>query len=151
MGTASFQDCTSLTRVIIKNGCQFIGQNCFNGCNKIEGIYNYCTSVPDAISNSFSNYKATLYVTKESIEKYKQTSPWIGFAAIDTVPYVKYMVDDVFTGEEQLFMVTDTIVPIATPEREGYTFYGWDNIPVTMPTDDVIAKGKFVINSSFAC
>ena len=147
MGTASFQGCSSLSRVIIKNGCQFIGQNCFKDCNKLENIYNYSLSVPTANSNSFSNYNATLYVTKECIEKYKEASPWNGFAAIDTVPYVKYMIDGVLTGEEQLFVINDTIVPIATPSREGYTFYGWEDIPNTMPTEDVIAKGTFVINS----
>ena len=147
MGDNSFTDCSNLSRVIIKNGCQLIGNTCFGNCNKITEIYCYSTDVPSANSNSFGNYNATLYVTKESIEKYKGTSPWSGFAAIDTVPYVKYMVDGVFTGDEQLYVIGDTIVPIAKPEREGYTFYGWDDIPTTMPTDDVIAKGQFVINS----
>ena len=146
MALNAFTGCTSLTQVIIKNGCQFIGQKCFDGCNKIKSIYTYSTDVPSANANSFSNYNATLYVVKESVETYKVTSPWSGFAAIDTVPYVKYMVDDVFTGEEQLFVINDTIVPLAKPEKVGYTFYGWDDVPVTMPTNDVIAKGKFVIN-----
>ena len=146
MGSGVFQGCTGITDVIIENGCLVIGEKCFNGCAKIKNIYNYCTELPSVNSNSFSNYNATLYVVMESVETYKATSPWSGFAEIDTVPYVKYMVDDVFTGEEQLFVINDTIVPLAKPEKVGYTFYGWDDVPVTMPANDVIAKGKFVIN-----
>ena len=129
MGTASFYGCSNLARVIIRNSCQYIVNTCFSNCAKLEKIYNYSTSVPAANSNSFSSYNATLYVTRESVEKYKESAPWSGFAAIDTVPYVKYMVDGAFTGDEQLFVINDTIVPIATPVREGYTFHGWYEVP----------------------
>ncbi|MDE6668292.1 MAG: InlB B-repeat-containing protein, partial [Muribaculaceae bacterium] len=35
----------------------------------------------------------------------------------------------------------------ATPEKEGYTFAGWQNVPETMPNHDVVINGSFTINS----
>ena len=35
----------------------------------------------------------------------------------------------------------------AAPEKEGYTFSGWSELPPTMPAHDVAVSGKFTINS----
>lgn len=39
-----------------------------------------------------------------------------------------------------------TITPEAAPEKEGYTFSGWSEIPETMPACDVNITGTFTIN-----
>ena len=39
-----------------------------------------------------------------------------------------------------------SITPEADPEREGYTFSGWSEIPETMPDKDVIVTGTFITN-----
>ena len=39
-----------------------------------------------------------------------------------------------------------TIVP-EVPEKEGYTFSGWEGLPETMPAEDVTVTGTFSINS----
>ena len=39
-----------------------------------------------------------------------------------------------------------TIVPLAEPSKEGYTFSGWSEIPQTMPNHDVIVTGTFSVN-----
>ena len=39
------------------------------------------------------------------------------------------------------------IVSLESPVKEGYTFSGWDNVPVTMPANDVEINGTFTINS----
>jgi hypothetical protein len=38
------------------------------------------------------------------------------------------------------------ITPEAAPEKEGYTFSGWSEIPTTMPAKDVTVSGTFSIN-----
>lgn len=38
------------------------------------------------------------------------------------------------------------ITPESAPTKEGYTFSGWSEIPVTMPGHDVIVEGSFSIN-----
>ncbi|MDE6547706.1 MAG: InlB B-repeat-containing protein [Muribaculaceae bacterium] len=40
-----------------------------------------------------------------------------------------------------------TIVPEATPGKEGYTFSGWNDVPTTMPAHDVTVSGTFSSNS----
>ena len=40
-----------------------------------------------------------------------------------------------------------SITPLAAPSKEGYTFSGWSEIPVTMPASDVEITGSFSINS----
>ena len=38
------------------------------------------------------------------------------------------------------------ITPEAAPEKEGYTFSGWSEIPATMPANDVEVTGTFTVN-----
>ena len=39
-----------------------------------------------------------------------------------------------------------SITPETAPEKEGYTFSGWSEIPSTMPANDVEVTGSFTIN-----
>ena len=41
----------------------------------------------------------------------------------------------------------DSITPLQTPTKEGYTFSGWDGLPESMPAKDVVVRGSFTINS----
>jgi len=41
----------------------------------------------------------------------------------------------------------DAIPELAMPEKTGYTFSGWDNLPNTMPAKNITVTGKFSINS----
>ena len=40
-----------------------------------------------------------------------------------------------------------TITAEAAPMKEGYTFSGWNEVPATMPANDVTVTGSFAINS----
>jgi len=35
----------------------------------------------------------------------------------------------------------------AAPEKEGYIFTGWIDVPATMPAEDIVIEGKFEINT----
>ena len=39
-----------------------------------------------------------------------------------------------------------TLTPEEEPTKEGYTFSGWSEIPETMPAEDVVITGSFIIN-----
>ena len=57
-----------------------------------------------------------------------------------------YMVD----GEEYLSQDVaygTELTPAEAPEKEGYTFSGWSEMPATMPAHDVTVTGSFAINS----
>ncbi len=40
----------------------------------------------------------------------------------------------------------EEIIPLVEPTKTGYTFSGWSEIPLTMPADDIVISGDFVIN-----
>ena len=59
---------------------------------------------------------------------------------------IVYMVD----GEEYLSQDVafgTELTPAEAPVKEGYTFSGWTEMPVTMPAHDVTVTGSFAINS----
>ncbi|MDE6300253.1 MAG: InlB B-repeat-containing protein [Muribaculaceae bacterium] len=54
-------------------------------------------------------------------------------------------------GEEEIATVevdfgAAVSAPVA-PEREGYTFAGWADLPETMPAQDIVINGSYTINS----
>ncbi len=58
---------------------------------------------------------------------------------------LKYVVD----GNEYLsYMIEEgvSITPESTPNKEGYTFSGWSEIPTTMPAHNVTVTGSFTVN-----
>ena len=59
---------------------------------------------------------------------------------------IKYNVDG------KLYRITsinygDTISILDEPKKEGYTFSGWDTIPVIMPASDIVINGTFAVNN----
>lgn len=57
-----------------------------------------------------------------------------------------YMVDgEVYKTSEVDY--GSTITPEAAPTKTGYSFSGWDDMPLTMPAKDVTVSGTFTINS----
>lgn len=67
------------------------------------------------------------------------------YAQFEPITYtIFYSID----GEEYDRVETPygaTITPLV-PEKEGYTFSGWDNLPETMPARNVRTNGTFTIN-----
>lgn len=57
-----------------------------------------------------------------------------------------YMVDDEVYKTYELKYGTD-IIPEEAPQKTGYTFSGWSDIPSTMPAKDITISGTFIINS----
>ena len=61
-----------------------------------------------------------------------------------------YMLTFVVDGEiynEYEMKFGSEIVPEVEPEKEGYTFSGWEGLPETMPAHDITVSGSFSINS----
>ncbi|MCR4921379.1 MAG: InlB B-repeat-containing protein, partial [Bacteroidaceae bacterium] len=57
-----------------------------------------------------------------------------------------YMVDGE-KYESQSVAYGTTLTPLAAPEKEGYSFSGWSDIPSTMPNHDLTIVGYFSISS----
>ena len=68
-------------------------------------------------------------------------------ATFGTKMYViKYYLDNELYREEKRAF-GEQIVPLAVPEKEGYTFSGWSELPETMPAQDIEVYGSFSVNS----
>ena len=68
------------------------------------------------------------------------------YAMFDINQYdIKYYVDDALYSSITLDYGTE-LSPIDGPEKEGYTFSGWSEIPATMPVGGVRVDGTFTIN-----
>lgn len=100
-------------------------------------------------------------VIKSEAEPSKEGYTFSGWSEIPaTMPAKDVTVTGSFTkGEYQLTYVVDgqayktirmdygnAITPEAAPEKEGYIFSGWSEIPATMPAKDVTVTGSFAIN-----
>ena len=62
---------------------------------------------------------------------------------------LKYKLTYMIDGEEYKSAEFDygtAIIPETVPIKEGYTFSGWSEIPSTMPANNVIITGTFVVN-----
>ena len=59
-----------------------------------------------------------------------------------------YVVDKE-TVKEETYKYEENVTAIATPEKTGYTFSGWDKtVPTTMPAEDVTVSGSFTANTN---
>ena len=148
-----FYNCSALESVSLSANLTTIGSTCFYGCKSLTSVVCMAEDVPKVKSSTFENTiieNITLYVPKNSVNKYKSQEPWSKFGKIvslsGTSQYtLTYKVDDqvykTYTIEEG-----ETITPEPAPTKEGYTFSGWSDIPQTMPDHDVTVTGSFTIN-----
>ena len=149
IGDCAFVGCTGITDVTIPNSVTNIGNYAFDGCSALKDVYCYAENVPTTSSNAFSNSNissATLHVPTSSVETYNTTAPWNGFGNIQSLTNtLTYIVDgEVYKTYE--VECGATIIPEPAPIKEGYTFSGWNEIPATMPYEDVVVTGMFIVN-----
>ena len=58
---------------------------------------------------------------------------------------ITYLLDGEVYYYDELTQGTKIVLP-KEPVKEGYTFSGWGKVPETMPAEDVIVEGTFVVN-----
>lgn len=153
IGTSAFSGCKNCASITIGENVTSIGSWAFNGCSAMTSLTSLPRKVPSTTSNSFDSAikdQAILYVPSAALEAYSSKAPWSDFYDIVALNIPKhqlaYYVDDAlyksFTLEEGEY-----ITPEPAPEKEGYTFSGWSEIPERMPKHDVAVTGSFTLTS----
>ncbi len=155
IGNFAFGGCSGFSSVTIPNSVTSIGVDAFEGCD-IPIIVSRIENPSAIFNNTFTQNtfkNATLYVPEGTIEKYKATDGWNNFTFIETINELEsrffklsYTVDGEEYKVHEIKYGMD-ITPEIAPEREGYTFSGWSDIPESMPPHDVAVTGSFTINT----
>lgn len=107
------------------------------------------------------NYGEAIAIREDDIKEGYTFNGWVPSSLPATMPDEDIIVNGTFSiNSYELTYVVDgkpyssetyefgaAVTPIAEPEKEGYTFSGWQNVPATMPAHDVAVSGEFTVNS----
>ncbi len=67
--------------------------------------------------------------------------------ALANIEYtITYMLDGA-VYQTQKFKVGASVSALDEPQKEGYSFSGWEGLPTEMPGNDIVVTGSFTINS----
>ncbi len=153
IGASAFDYCSNVTSVVIGENVTSIGGWVFRGCSKVTSFTSYPRRVPTIGRDVFDNTlleNAVLYVAGSAFNEYYSKEPWNKFKDIVALDIPKhnlsYYLNDVlyksYTLEEGEY-----ITPEPAPEKEGYEFSGWSEIPDRMPKHDVTVTGSLTLMS----
>jgi len=81
INTAAFQGCSSLHSVNIGSGCTRIQGNAFRGCSGLTSIVVNADVPPSLGAMAFDDSTCNIYVPSGSLETYRSTYPWNGYAS----------------------------------------------------------------------
>ena len=153
IGLGAFMECSNITSIIIGEDVTSIARLVFYRCTKVNSVTSYARKVPTTASDAFDATlleNATLYVAGSAFDNYYRSDPWKNFKEIIALEFPKhnlsYYLNDVlyksYTLEEGEY-----ITPEPAPEKEGYAFSGWSEIPERMPKHDVTITGSLTLMS----
>ncbi len=152
IGNYSFWDCSNLTKVTIANSVNNIGYDVFGKCYKLKDVYCHAETVPLTQLNAFyavNLQNVTLHVPNSSIGLYRNSNPWSAFGSIAGLYGEEYKLTYILDNNEYIsyeLWEDQIITPEPAPQKDGYTFSGWSEIPDTMPAHDVVVTGSFIVN-----
>ena len=78
--SSAFEDCSSLTSVVIGDSVTSIDNSAFNGCSSLTSIMVFPITPPTLSSSSLPSTIQSIYVQKSSAEAYKTATNWSSFA-----------------------------------------------------------------------
>ena len=153
IGLGAFMECSNITSIIIGEDVTSIDRLVFYRCTKVTSVTSYPRKVPTTASDAFDATlleNANLYVAGSAFDNYYRSDPWKNFKEIVALEFPKhnlsYYLNDVlyksYTLEEGEY-----ITPEPAPEKDGYTFSGWSEIPERMPKQDVTVTGSLTLTS----
>ncbi len=153
IGLGAFMECSNITSIIIGEDVTSIARLVFYRCTKVNSVTSYARKVPTTASDAFDATlleKANLYVASSAFDNYYRSDPWKNFKEIIALEFPKhnlsYYLNDVlyksYTLEEGEY-----ITPEPAPEKDGYAFSGWSEIPERMPKHDVTVTGSLTLMS----
>ncbi len=150
----AFEDCPALKELTFPSSLESWGGWVFNGCKQLTAVHIYRLAPPtgnypyakDLIDQ---DNQCILYVPTGSKTAYESMEEYRNFKDIREEELPAFTLTYLIDGKEYASYeigCQKTIVPEQAPEKEGYTFSGWSEIPELMPSHDVTISGAFTIN-----
>ncbi len=124
---------------------------------KVDTSYHYIAYLVDGEAYAIDSAKvgALIVPLAEPVKEGYTFSGWKGLT--ETMPAqdivvsgtfsintyaITYIVDgEVYATDSVVY--GERIVLMAEPEKDGYAFFGWSEVPETMPANDLIVEGRF--------
>ncbi len=144
-GYSPFYSLSSLKELTISSNVANIGNYMFYFSSNITEAKSYSFTAPTLSTTSPFSTKpetATLWVP--------YGSDYSGYEKYFTIKYFSYMAEFFIDGEkfsEAEVNYGEAIELPTAPEKEGYTFQGWEGVPETMPAKDVQIHGSYKVNN----
>lgn len=139
-------------KVIIPESVEEIGKYAIGWSGYNWDIYLHSKKIKHFNPSMFNKKYGYLHIPFGTKSAFIENNPYAenNFYIIDDIGAVNshtvtYMLD----GEIYEIVVTEhgtVIETIPEPTKEGYTFSGWGEIPETMPAENIIISGVFIIN-----
>jgi len=152
IGTEAFRNCTNLTSVVIGEHVSKIEGWAFYNCSHLASVTCYPRKVLQTgtqVFNTAIEY-CKLYVPASVAGEYAKKEPWTQFDEIISLDIPKHQLSYYVDGElykSYTLEEGEYITPETVPQKDGYTFSGWSEIPETMPKHDVVVNGSFTLVS----
>ena len=149
IGEGVFAYCSSLVDLTIGANVSSIGNGAFAHCNDIESIYTLnskAITCDESIFSTDAYNNAILYVPTDRVFAYEKATPWNKFQIRPMKTFaITYMVDGKVYETKEVEYGADVTL-IEEPVKDGYTFTGWNEVPETMPAEDIVVNGSFIAN-----
>ncbi len=152
-GDGAFLNCKELSSITLPKTTITIGRGAFEGCDNLEDVYIYAPSFEYymGVGWFFENpQNVTLHIRERYKAFYDHVS--IDGGNCREVKYIEgidYRLMYIVNGDSYKnvwFEVGEATVIESDPQKEGYSFSGWSEIPETMPDHDVTVTGTFTVN-----
>ena len=154
IGNYAFSGCSSLVEFSFGSSMESIGDEAFSDCINLTSITSHAAVPPTCGTQALDDinkWSCILSVPSGYTTAYQVADQWKEFFFIeDVVEIERYLLSYVVDGQ---VYYTDTLVHkaevamIDAPTKEGCTFSGWDKIITTMPAEDVVVSGSFMVNN----
>ena len=147
---------SSISSLVLHKNFSRIGYKAFDDCSNLNDVYCYSPRIETKESFVFhegktlhirERYKNNYFSDNYMGYEYKEWGKFGKMEYIEGVDYIlKYYVDGSLY-RDAIMEVGEAIIPVPTPNKEGYTFSGWSDIPETMPNHNVTVTGSFSPNT----
>lgn len=154
IGNWAFSGCSNLDYFSFGKSVESIGEEAFSDCVNMTQLISHAATPPTCGTQALDDinkWNCTLKIPEGTNSAYMAANQWKEFFFIENLQGgLGYQVTFVVDGET---VATDSVKLGSTidlpepPVKEGYTFTGWENVPETMPANDITINGSFKVNS----